>query len=266
MFVVVWSFSILILLIYSLCLYLYDASYYYLLLILEEEGVQYMCICRITVYLKKNSVSQTNSNETKKTIFQTKKKLTMSESIYDWIERDPEKIVKPPMYHSRHSPKSRLTGSTMRKERGSHGTFGKDSTKSDPQTFLRSKKNRGVSPKSKRTFLSSVYLSLLYFFFQRKVYSFTIHVFTASKFTRNLVKSPKPAVPKRDDKPVMGLKTTKNFVVSNAVENILSSKSFFSIYCYIYRLHLPLCVLTRTPKTNSSPPKDHSHCQTRYDW
>ena len=66
LFVVVWSFSILILLIYSLCLYLYDASYYYLLLILEEEGVQYMCICRITVYLKKNSVSQTNSNETNK--------------------------------------------------------------------------------------------------------------------------------------------------------------------------------------------------------
>ena len=59
---------------FSLSFYLYDASYYYqLLLILEEEGVQYMFICRITVYLKKNSVSQTNSNETKKTIFQTKK-------------------------------------------------------------------------------------------------------------------------------------------------------------------------------------------------
>ena len=144
----------------------------------------------------------------------------------------------------------------MRKERGSHGTFGKDSTKSDPQTFLRSKKNRGVSPKSKRTFLSSVYLSLLYFFFQRKVYSFTIHVFTASKFTRNLVKSPKPAVPKRDDKPVMGLKTTKNFVVSNAVENILSSKSFF--YLLLHLSFAPSIVCTHTHTENKQFPTKRS--------
>lgn len=32
----------------------------------------------------------------------------------------------------------------------------------------------------------------------------------------------KAPIPKRDEKPVMGLKTDKNFVVSNAVENILS--------------------------------------------
>ena len=33
----------------------------------------------------------------------------------------------------------------------------------------------------------------------------------------------KPPVPARDDKPVMGLKTDKNFVVANAVENILAA-------------------------------------------
>jgi hypothetical protein len=32
----------------------------------------------------------------------------------------------------------------------------------------------------------------------------------------------KPHIPSRDEKPVMGLKTAKNFVVANAVENILS--------------------------------------------
>lgn len=32
----------------------------------------------------------------------------------------------------------------------------------------------------------------------------------------------KPAVPKVHEKPVLGLKSTKNFIVSNAVENILS--------------------------------------------
>jgi len=30
-------------------------------------------------------------------------------------------------------------------------------------------------------------------------------------------------VPKRDEKPILGLKSNKNFIVSNAVENILSA-------------------------------------------
>merc|ERR1712226_902640 len=34
--------------------------------------------------------------------------------------------------------------------------------------------------------------------------------------------SKKPAVPKRDERPIMGLKTTKNFITQNAVENIMS--------------------------------------------
>ena len=32
----------------------------------------------------------------------------------------------------------------------------------------------------------------------------------------------RPAVPKQNEKPMMGLKTTKNFVTQNAVENIMS--------------------------------------------
>jgi len=32
----------------------------------------------------------------------------------------------------------------------------------------------------------------------------------------------RPAVPKKDDLPIMGLKTTKNFITQNAVENIMS--------------------------------------------
>lgn len=32
----------------------------------------------------------------------------------------------------------------------------------------------------------------------------------------------KPAVPKQDEKPIMGLRTTKNFITQNAVENIMS--------------------------------------------
>lgn len=33
----------------------------------------------------------------------------------------------------------------------------------------------------------------------------------------------KPDIPKANEKPIMGLKSNKNFIVSNAVENILST-------------------------------------------
>ena len=36
--------------------------------------------------------------------------------------------------------------------------------------------------------------------------------------------APKPAVPKRDEKPIHGLVSDKNFIVANAVENILAGK------------------------------------------
>ena len=42
------------------------------------------------------------------------------------------------------------------------------------------------------------------------------------KITRNV--APKPAVPKNGDKPIHGLVSDKNFIVANAVENILAGK------------------------------------------
>merc|ERR1712232_1341719 len=44
---------------------------------------------------------------------------------------------------------------------------------------------------------------------------------TIAKFDRNATK--KVAVPKMDEKPIMGLVSDKNFIVSNAVENILAA-------------------------------------------
>jgi hypothetical protein len=43
----------------------------------------------------------------------------------------------------------------------------------------------------------------------------------ATKFERSASKDRKPAVPKKDEAPILGLKTEKNFIVSNAVEVIL---------------------------------------------
>ena len=105
----------------------------------------------------------------------------MSESIYDWIEREPEKIVKPPMYRSGHSPKNvRVYGSTFGSQSGSNKTFGKVSTKSDPHRFLKSMKNRGVSPKSKRTYyhiLATLSLSQHIYktLTQTHIFSFQVH-------------------------------------------------------------------------------------------
>lgn len=42
-----------------------------------------------------------------------------------------------------------------------------------------------------------------------------------AKITRNV--APKAAVPKRDEKPIHGLVSDKNFIVANAVENILAA-------------------------------------------
>lgn len=44
----------------------------------------------------------------------------------------------------------------------------------------------------------------------------------ASKYARDGEK--KAPVPKKDEKPIMGLVSDKNFIVANAVENILAGK------------------------------------------
>ncbi len=51
--------------------------------------------------------------------------------------------------------------------------------------------------------------------------SYFVTVIAAEKYTRDGEK--KAAVPKKDEKPIMGLVSDKNFIVSNAVENILAA-------------------------------------------
>ena len=45
-----------------------------------------------------------------------------------------------------------------------------------------------------------------------------------SKF--NYQSDKKPDVPKKDEKPIMGLVSDKNYIVANAVENILAGKLY----------------------------------------
>jgi len=120
------------------------------------------------------------------------------ESIYDWVEQDEVTVTKPAMYRSRYKATDtrKLAGSTFKVKQGNHGTFGKKNNRPNQNEFLKSKRDRGVASNQIPT-----------------------------KFNRTLAVSRKPNVPKRTEKPVMGLKTTKNFVVSNAVENILTVAS-----------------------------------------
>ena len=57
-------------------------------------------------------------------------------------------------------------------------------------------------------------------------------------------------VPKRDEKPILGLKSNKNFIVSNAVENILSGnlKKTNSLFLLTILLTLIIIINNQAPK------------------
>ncbi len=52
-------------------------------------------------------------------------------------------------------------------------------------------------------------------------FAFDLTNLVETKFARDAAK--KPAVPKKDEKPIMGLVSDKNYIVANAVENILAA-------------------------------------------
>ncbi len=133
----------------------------------------------------------------------------MSESIYNFVETQPKNgNKKKPLFRSKYDPNSPLIGSTL----GMHGTtvvdgrgfhslkqnhvvissFGRKSEAPNPKTFLR----KGTREDRNEENIPSVE-------HHNKVCL-------------------KPPVPNRNDKPVMGSKTTtkKNYITSNALEAI----------------------------------------------
>lgn len=138
------------------------------------------------------------------------------ESVFGLIAQQAAAQQKGKMYRSHHNPNippsfstfgfqgtskviGNIAGDTADADAGPHpskkatGTFGKTAAESiDPKHFLKKHTADHAS---------------------------TQLGYTPAAFKRDHVK---PPVPSREDKPVMGLKTDKNFVVSNAVENILA--------------------------------------------
>lgn len=132
---------------------------------------------------------------------------TGDESIYSWIKVIPPPPGKPAMYHSKVSPHMPLAATTFtetarKKPVGVIGRETKNTVK--PQTFLRAGEKTGTLTGTMAKTVSA-------------------GPFEAPSVTRRSQSVPrKPAVPKRDEMPVLGLSTGKNFVESNAVEAILA--------------------------------------------
>lgn len=134
------------------------------------------------------------------------RKAAEMESIYNLVPVEVETYEKPPMYRSKHNPKGEISCSTF----GATGTtqlpgaakFKKsnaahmgpaESVRPQPSAFLKAGQNTmKVSSRAPET----------------------------GTFSRSLALT-KPAVPSKHEKPVMGLKSGKNFITHNAVEAIL---------------------------------------------
>lgn len=66
-------------------------------------------------------------------------------------------------------------------------------------------------------------------FFKKIILKFILKKIT-KKVTRDFKYTTdfkKPNIPTKDEAPILGLKTNKNFIIANAVENILARNNFF---------------------------------------
>jgi hypothetical protein len=119
------------------------------------------------------------------------------ESLYSFVPQPEKEKIKPAMYRSKYDPRADPGGTKFAAKKGS-GTFGKPlgASKNDPNQFLKTKSSN--NRKTGKEGLGAGY-----------------------RETRRSKRQ--PAVPKRSEKPVMGLQSTKNYITSNAVEAILAA-------------------------------------------
>lgn len=137
----------------------------------------------------------------------------MSESIYNLVPSPYVEPVKAPMYRSKYDPKAPLTSSTF----GLHGTtatIGGGVNELKKSHVLSSTFGpTDAEPRSPKKFLTA----------GSKTGALPPPDPSAPPFERPLPKdSRKATVPTRADKPIMGLRTSKNFITANAVAAILA--------------------------------------------
>lgn len=138
-----------------------------------------------------------------------------NESVYQLIEEQRAAAQKPAMYRSKHNhfvPPSYSTFGTQ----GTSKVFGNVAGDSaEDHSVHPSKKPVGIFG---RTVVDTVDPHN----FLKRTNGATAPASAPTSVKRHHDDEKKVDVPKRDERPVMGLKTDKNFVVANAVENILA--------------------------------------------
>eukprot|EP01001_Neometanema_parovale_P007159 NODE_3477_length_1212_cov_126.750230_g3299_i0.p1 GENE.NODE_3477_length_1212_cov_126.750230_g3299_i0~~NODE_3477_length_1212_cov_126.750230_g3299_i0.p1 ORF type:complete len:296 (-),score=71.35 NODE_3477_length_1212_cov_126.750230_g3299_i0:323-1156(-) len=151
------------------------------------------------------------------------------ESVYNLIPRAVEEVSRPPMYRSKHNANMPPSCSTM----GLQGTTKLTRNESGGEEpghqeqpiggYHVSKKDMGCIG---REVIGHVNPST----FLKRTTPFSPEAPGASlnksssvkRFDRPLMAPKRPTVPDRTERPVMGLTTEKNFIVANAVDNILA--------------------------------------------
>lgn len=134
------------------------------------------------------------------------------ENITNWVQDPPAVPEKPPRYQSKYGRGVAPTASTFGLQ-GSTRVIGANRGLGTQESLL-VKKERSLGPAAPHMSNAKDFL--------RKGGKDQVSTEMPPKFVRPLVRPKKPSVPNRSEKPVMGLQTTKNFLVANAVENILA--------------------------------------------
>eukprot|EP01017_Pseudomicrothorax_dubius_P051479 TRINITY_DN9918_c0_g1_i1.p1 TRINITY_DN9918_c0_g1~~TRINITY_DN9918_c0_g1_i1.p1 ORF type:complete len:278 (-),score=56.87 TRINITY_DN9918_c0_g1_i1:136-969(-) len=141
---------------------------------------------------------------------------------YNLIKKEPEPKVKPPLYHSKFDPLIPPTGSTLGLKTtpvpgvyNLSGSMVLDSSvrlRAEASTFGRPKDSfveTSPKPKTKKSLSPG----------SRMRASLSPTTIKSMKMRDSI----KPPVPKRDEVPIMGLRSSKDFILSNAVDVILAS-------------------------------------------
>jgi len=142
--------------------------------------------------------------------------MQQEESIYNLIPQPETKKEKAPRYKSKYDPRAPVVGSTFGGQGGT--ALPGAGLGADSQTTAK-KKTAAFGPglnKSKpnpRNFMKKQ---------AKTATGMDLSKSKPKKFTYADADKRRPGVPKKDDKPVMGLQSTKNFVTANAVESILA--------------------------------------------
>ena len=138
----------------------------------------------------------------------------MEESIYNLIPPEPKKVVKQPRYHSKYPhdvpPTYSTFGASIASTINLSNTAGDYELQPSTHPVFKTAANLGLIATAKPNPKA----------YTKKHSNSNDHELPSpTKFNYTSVR--KPALPNRNEPPITGLTTTKNFVTANAVDNIL---------------------------------------------